>query len=210
MIRRLALRTRDRRAILLGLIVVAPVLFYRGVASPYLRALNDVRARTVMQRDLLARERAMLAESHRYPTRIAEATTTLQVGTERLFAGPEPLSAAAALVNYVGQTARQHRVLVEQSETQTADPESSGVVTLEIAVQGRSDLEGLLGLLQGLEAGNKLVRVDELTIEQPQRLVRLRRDEEVLSFRARIVGYGLSRAVGGAHTPDVVTIGGAG
>ncbi len=204
----LSMRVRDRRALIVGLAIVGPILLFQGAIAPYARALGQVREQIEVERNLLRRERAMIAEAPRYPELVEQAVSLLQARRDRLFSGPEPLSAAAALVNYVGQAAREHRVLVQQSETEDADPAGPGIVTLQISVRGVSDLEGLLGFLKALEQGPKLVRVQEISIEQPQRLIRPRRDEETLAFRAVLTGYGLSRVEAPAGVPDLVTIGG--
>lgn len=203
------LGTRDQRALLLGLLVAAPVVAYRFGILPYVRILADARNELTVQRDLLLREMRVLDNAPRYPELTNEASAGLQEQTGRLFSGPDRLSATAALVNYVGTEARRHRVLVQQSETRVAQTVGGGVVELQISVRGLSDLHGLLEFFHALEEGPKLVRVDRVSIEGARRVViGAAADEEVLSFSTVVSGYALSESDPGVAGIRVSTIGG--
>ena len=203
------LASRDRRALILAAVLVIPVLLYRVAADPYARTLWDVRNQIEVQRDLLARELTILAEAPGYPALTQEAAAALRQEARRLFSGPDALSASAALVNYVSEAARQHRVLVQRSETRTGTSAGNGVLALQIGVRGMSDLEGLLGLLNALDMGSRLVRVEQITIERAQRVtLGSTRDEEILTFTALVSGYGLTGGDEGLLPIDVAGVGG--
>lgn len=207
---RLALSNpRDRRALIVALLVVVPVLLFRVVVSPYMQALSDIHDRVEVQRDLLLRELTVLKEAPAYPALTRDAAAALRVEAARLFSGPDELAASAALVNYVSVESRRHRVLIRQSETRPAQPTGEGVLTLEITVRGMSDLEGLLGFLGALDQGTRLVRVEQIAIQRAQQVqIGTVRDEEILNFNAVISGYGLAGADGAVQAVELAGAGG--
>jgi hypothetical protein len=165
----------------------------RAGVQPYLRTLSDARARVERERDLLHRERELLAEVKHYPAWIPTAERSLLDEAPRLFAGPELATASATLVNYVSTRAISHRVFVQQSATRAPTQAASGVVRLQVDLRAVGDLEGILSLLRDLEAGAKLLTVDSLTIAHAERVGNetSSRDEEVLVVSATISGYAL-------------------
>lgn len=200
---------RDRRALIVAALVVLPVLLYRVAVSPYMQVLSDIHDRVEVQRELLRRELTVLEEAPAYPVLTRDAAAALSVEAPRLFSGPDELAASAALINYVSVESRRHRVLIQQSETRRAQPTGEGVLTLEITVRGMSDLEGLLGFLEALDGGPRLVRVEQIAIRRAQ-LVRIgtARDEEILNFNAVISGYALVGADGAVQAVDLTGAGG--
>lgn len=190
----LRLSHRDRRAIAWALGLLIPAVAYRFAASPYLEALSAAREQVATQRDLLARELTILEEAPEYPQVTRSAVAALRDEQLRLFTGPDPLSAAAGLVNYLGLAADAHRVLIQSAETRAPDPASGGVVVLELALRGMADLEGLLGFLHAVEDGDKLVRIEQITIRSSNQGQRGQRasDEEVLTFAATVHSYAMA------------------
>ena len=200
---------RDRRALIVALLVVVPVLLFRVVVSPYMQVLSDIHNRVEVQRDLLLRELTVLEEAPAYPALTRDAAAALRVEAARLFSGPGELAASAALVNYVSVESRRHRVLIRQSETRRAQPTGEGVLTLEITVRGMSDLEGLLGFLEALDQGPRLVRVEQIAIQRAQQVrIGTARDEEILNFNAVISGYALAGADGAVQAVELASVGG--
>jgi type II secretory pathway component PulM len=159
------LAPRDRRALRLGGAVVAAVGLYTLVLAPYGRALAEARSRLTAQRELLARESALLAAAARFPAARAGLRVRLRSQTPRLFEAPDSLTAAAALAQYVAERAEDAGVVVDERDTRVGDPAGEGLATLEATVRGRGDLEGVLLFLRELEHGPKLVRVVRLDIE---------------------------------------------
>lgn len=188
----LRFRPRDQRALMIGLVLVAPVLLYRLVVTPYVGLLSGVRDQIESQRDVLTRELRILGEAPSYPELTRDAVAMLEDDVDALFSGPDQLSAAAALVNYVGTEARSRRVLVQRSETRPASLVAPGVLQLQVGMGGLSDLQGLLEFFAAMEQGSKFIRVEEITIQNAQRVViGAALDEEVLTFTAVVSGYAL-------------------
>lgn len=183
-----SLSPRDRRALRIGALIAVPVMVFTLVLRPYFHALSDARERLVSERELLAREQAVLADADRYPPVIADATSALRGEGPRLFRGVDDLAAASALEGYVADQASRHRVMVERSESRSAGETSAGLVTVQADFQATGDLQGILSFLRALETGSRLVRVERLGIE---RRVAATPDEEVLSLSATAQGFSL-------------------
>ncbi len=188
------LGARDRRALLLGVAVLAPVLLFRGAVQPYARARAALAERLRTQRRLLERELAVLMEARALPQRRVEVEKLLALDLPRLFPGGDPFAAAAELVGYVGDAARRGHVLVQELQSRSAVPVpgTDGLVQLQVEVRGQSDFEGVLRFLQALERGPRLLRVEAVAIE------RVggggggsdgSGGREVLSLRAAVSGY---------------------
>jgi hypothetical protein len=185
------LRDRDRRALRIGAFVAVPLLVVNLAVRPYLRTLAELRERTEAQRELLARELALLARAGEYPRELGRSQGALDALAPRLFAGADEISRTGSLAYYVGERATRNRVLVQRVETRPGEPTGDGLVALRVEVQAMSDLEGILGFLHALESGTKLVRIERLSIGTAARLGSASgaSGEEVLSFIATVTGY---------------------
>ncbi|MFN2567813.1 MAG: type II secretion system protein GspM [Gemmatimonadaceae bacterium] len=189
----------DRRALLIGLVVAAPMAIWMLVATPYLHAVQETRSRLEASRDLLARERRLLAGAKRYPVVLAEGKTRLAAVAGRLFEGDNESVASAGLATHLRQHARASRVLISELKSAPAERAGNGLTAVSLHVTGESDLEGLLTFLRSLEAGAKLVHVDQLEIESAQPAAApgptpgaSAGGAEVLSFQLTVKGFALT------------------
>lgn len=191
----LRLTRRDRRALLLGLAVLAPAVLYGSAVRPYANALADARRNLHSQRDLLARELTLLADARAFPAHLERIESALEALAPRLFTAPDPVAATGVLAGYVADAAQRSRVLLERSDPASPSQVDGDLARLEVQVRALGDLEGLLALLYALEHGPKLVRVEGIAIERASRPGRQldARDEEVLSLRAVVAGFAPSQ-----------------
>jgi len=185
----ITLAPRDRRALALGVSVLAAALFWRFVAQPLARARAELGARVAEQRGLLARELAAVGTAQRAADDLQGAREEFSQRRARLFPGREPLGATAALVSLVGEEARRRSVQLEAIEPRPADPESGGLVGVRIEVRGRTDLYGLLDWLGALEAGPRLLRLEALTLARIAEPGTKSKGPETLRVGAVIRGY---------------------
>jgi hypothetical protein len=130
----------------------------------------------------------------------------MRVMRPRLFEGKDDVMASAELASYVGEVARRARVWLQDAGTRPATPAAEGVRTLRIEIRAESDLQGALLFLQGLERGDKLVRIDRLDISHAARSDE--KDAEVLSIAATISGFAVSESMPAAATtrPAVASV----
>jgi len=179
---------RDRRAVALGLAVVLAALGGVWVVRPYVAALGELRQEIGRERELLAREQALLREAPALDGRLVTLNSALARTGGRLFPGADELAATAALASYVGDVARRQRVWFQQGETRPPVGLAGGLVAIEVGVRAAGDLEGILGLLSELEAGPRLVQVTRLGIERTAGPIGPEPDRETLAIGMVIRG----------------------
>jgi len=187
------LSPRDRHALTVGAALLAAALVVRVVVMPSIQLAADLRIRIERERDLLAREHAVVAEARAYPARMPAAERALLDEAPRLFGGADLATSSATLVNYVSTRALAHRVFVQQSASRPPTAVASGVARLQVELRAVGDLEGVLALLRDLESGPKLLTVERIALSQAERLNlgEAPRDEEVLGLSATVSGYAL-------------------
>jgi hypothetical protein len=193
---------RDRRALLLGLIVLAPPLLYIWGVRPYRAALDDARQQLTVERATLVRERAAIAAARKNPQLQHLADSAMRATSPRLFEGRDDVMASAELASYLGDVARARHVWLQDAATRPAELSPTGVRALKVEIRAESDLQGVLSLLQALETGTKLVRVERLDLtHQPNRSEE--GGAETLALSATISGFAIppDAASGGAAPP---------
>jgi hypothetical protein len=201
--KRPSVSARDRRALALGSLVAIPALCYGLVIAPYRRAMADLRSHLESQRALLARERALVAEAPALPAALHARESTVLHEAPRLFDGRDLLAASAALATYIGARAYQAHVFVQSSETRAPTPAADGILAVSVDVRADGDLAGIATLLQSIERGPKLVRVERIAIERSgsQAVGTPASDEEILTVEARMTGYALTTLQHAAASP---------
>jgi Type II secretion system (T2SS), protein M subtype b len=184
-----AMTPRDRKAVVLGALVLLPPLAYIWGVRPYVAALTDARDQLITERQTLARERAALALAHRNPQLQRIADSAMREMNPRLFAGRDDVMASAELASYLADVARKTRVWIQDAATRPAGPTSAGVRTLHVELRAESDLLGVLRFLQSLEGGEKLIRVERLDISRAPRSDE--EDVETLAVTATVSGFAI-------------------
>jgi hypothetical protein len=156
----------------------------------YRDALAAARDELATERATLARERAAVSTARHNPQLQHIADSAMRAMRPRLFEGKDDVMASAELASYVGDVAQRARVWLQDAGTRRASPAAEGVRTLRVEIRAESDLQGALLFLQGLERGDKLVRIDRLDISYSARSDE--KDAEVLSIAATISGFAVS------------------
>ncbi len=173
MIRRLQSRLsqlapRDRRALLVGAVLLLPLLAWGLALRPWLAGVEEVRDRARVEAGLLARERALLLEAAELPARVDEATRALQRREARLLRGENLALAEAELVAHLQTLARTHRVHLEDLRSVQPRPgaePSPGLAPLRLSLRGESDFQGVLDFVHALEADDLLLGVESLSVQ---------------------------------------------
>jgi hypothetical protein len=204
-----SLSQRDRRALLLGGVILVPSLLFVFVIKPYMNALANVREQTEQEQDFLNRERELAKRLPTLPQEKTEASQRLRQEAARLFTGEDDLVATGNLADYVAMIADQNGVQLQQSETRNALPVAPGVRALQVEVRADGDVYGILHFMQQLETGDKLVRLGRLSIERGRSGVldtsRVR-GNDILTLSASVYGYRLD---GVAYSGSDSTLNGA-
>ncbi len=159
---------RDRRALTMGMLVLAPVILFFAAVRPYRASMTELRDRTASQRSLLAREEGLLANAATLPGLAAAATRRADRADMRLVRGENRALEEAELTTYLERTALMSRVLLQEVRGLEAPrgADTTGIIRpLRLAVRGESDLKGVLTLIQRIEASPLLLRIAELSME---------------------------------------------
>ena len=166
---------RDRRALVLGVVVLGPALAYGAVVRPYRAALADLHGQIEIERGLLEREEALIASAEVLPEIMYAAQTRAAKTTTRLLGAGNRVLAEAELTDYLQQVAGVSRVLLQQVRalSDTTWRGSPELMPVRIAIQGESDLQGVATYMHRLESSPLLLRVAEVMINpieptQPQ------------------------------------------
>lgn len=187
-----AISPRERRTILLGALILAPVLVWRLAVQPYRHALAAASAELMAAGERYAREREIVASAMSYPTVRVRLADAKEATNARLFAGPDDLTAASRMVASVAELARDLGLEVDALESETPEPTEDGLVTLSMTLRATSDLAGVLMLLDELENGEHLVQLSSIRVERVQNDPN---SDGRLTIAARLRGYARPRAV---------------
>ena len=163
-----ALSDRDRRALLVGAMLLGPALLWIAVVRPYRNTLADLQDRLVSERALLDREKAVLQEAGTFPARMDEARTALNQWDARFVRSANPALAEAEVTAVLEDVARDNRVLLQEARSMPLPPGTTapdGLLPLRLSVRGESDFEGVLRFLNGMEQHALLLRVVGLSVE---------------------------------------------
>jgi hypothetical protein len=162
------LAPRDRKAILLGLAVILPAALWLVVVRPYWDALGEVRDRVSAERELLARELALLESAPLLPEAIRDAEAEAGRFEDRMLQTASGVLAEGELTRFLESAAFQSRVLLEQirsGELARGEEPPPGLSVVRLHLSGESDLEGVMGFLAAVEGSHLLLRVRGLALE---------------------------------------------
>lgn len=154
---------RDRRALRVGAAAIAPIILYAFVLLPFARHVSTRNDAIERERDLLVRERALLAAALDYPARMLAVAEARADQRHRMFTGPEPLASTAGLASYVGDLAAGSEVRVERVDARTPE-EGDGGTMVRVTLAATGDVAGLMRWLDALENGPRAVILERLSI----------------------------------------------
>jgi hypothetical protein len=187
-----SMKKSDRRAIVIGAVVLLPFLVFLWGVRPFMTALSDARDQLATERATLSRERAALATATHNPQLQHVADSVMRGMRPRLFEGKDDVMASSELAGYLGDVATRSRVWLQDAGTRPAAPAVDGIRTLHVEIRAESDINGALLFLQNLENGEKLVRVDRIDISRTRRADK--DDSETLSIVATVSGFAAADA----------------
>lgn len=184
------LAPRDRRALVVGAVILGGGVTIRLGVLPYLRARTTLVQRLHEQEDLLGRELALAREAPNVTRSVAQATSVLARVRPRLLEARDAFYATALLAGDLGEDARRHGVLIEAIESRTPESLGGSLVSIRIDVRGRGDLEGLLRWLHTIESATRFVRVEQLNLARMETETAADSlDTETLTFAMSIRGF---------------------
>ena len=163
----IAMRPQDRRALILGGAALALMLGYSRIARPAIERLRESERNLTEQRELLGRERALLAAAPSLPAMQKQADRALAAENARLFAG-DSVGATAELTAYVADVASDAGIRLASVEAR-APSAQRGVTRLTVDARGEGTWSKVLDFVAALESSEQLVDVTGVRIERGAR-----------------------------------------
>jgi hypothetical protein len=183
------LASRDRRALRIGLLLGVPALVYALAIKPYVASVHTAKDLVQTQRELLARERALVADAPNMPRRIAAARAAVGMERTRLYPQPDAIAATGALSREVTAAFEDAGISLQHMETHDVVLRPDGLRELTVDVRAEGDFEGILDALTALETSERLIRVSRVGIERGPVTPASSAGPEGLAIVATIHGY---------------------
>lgn len=183
-----ALRAQDRRALLVGGVVLGALFGFVRIVRPAMDSLAHQRQVLAEQAALLARERSLLAVAPALSRAQGDVSRALAAEATRLFDG-DSVAATGALSGFVADVAAAtdfRLITVEGRPPRSA----RGVTRLSVDVRGEGSWRAALTFVRALESTARLVDVTTVRIERGARGGPL--GGELVSVSATLNGYGRS------------------
>lgn len=162
---------RDRRALMLGGLILLPPLLWIGVVRPWMGTVADTRETVLQEAEILARERALLARGPSLPDDLAAARLRLERKGARLLQSGNAALAEAAIAETIEVMARENNSLLLEVRS-TARPRGEaapqGLLPLRLNIRVESDFQGLLGFLHAMETDPLLIRLIGFSMEREE------------------------------------------
>jgi hypothetical protein len=149
-----------------GIAIVLSLSYVFGI-KPYRAALANARASLESERNNLVKERIQVASAKNNPLLIQAVDSAMKAFAPRLFDAGSEVAATADLTTYVAGLARDNHVFITGSQTQKPVVSPSGVRTLRADIHAESDLRGILGFLEAVDHGDRLVTVERWELQRP-------------------------------------------
>lgn len=179
------LSPQDRRAILLGLLVVIPALGWVGAVRPWWHRVQTTREALDTEWTLLERERKLLEDAPSLPDLIGSTDLALRRKQARLVRYPNTALAEAAIAGHLEESAAANRVLLLEARGLQPAPQEmpmGGLRPIRLQVRAESDFEGILNFLNSLEGDPLLLSITALSIRPED-------DPGVMTIEAIIEAY---------------------
>ncbi|HEX9611938.1 MAG TPA: hypothetical protein VF978_08595 [Gemmatimonadales bacterium] len=176
---------RDRRAVILGLAVIAAAGIVR--VAPRLYGAGRARVAHAEQAAALAAAAAALAAE----SAALRDTLTARAGAmvrlaPALVAGETAPQANAELSAFVSGTALTHRVAIHRIAP-APDSVAGPLRRVEVRVSGEGDLDGIVRFIRAVEGSPQLLSLSHLVIEADGEMT----DVQRLRFEAAVRGWSL-------------------
>jgi hypothetical protein len=185
----ISISARDRRALgLAGAVIGLAVLYVAGI-KPFILSVRDADARIAQHRELLQRERDLVAAApqlQRVAVAMRRAATTEDA---RLYPQRDPVAATAALSRDVAGALEEARVALQRSDAHDVIVRKDGLRELSLDVRAEGDLDGIMDAITALETNDRLIRVARLSIERSSAATPGQGGAEALSLIATVRGY---------------------
>jgi hypothetical protein len=159
---------RDRRALILGGIVIAAAVLGLRVVPAGIRRATAAHALLRERAGLLARTRAELASLPGLRDSAAVLTRALVALAPQVLSGSTPAEASADLSGRMNLAASRAPARVDRLDP-LADSSGAGRLgRARVRAALQTDVRGLVAFIRAIDAGDEVLKLDELRIEAPE------------------------------------------
>ena len=159
------LKPRERRVILGGASVSAAALVIVLGILPFGRRWAAREDAYAASREQWVRLATLAASTDGLRRTLAEQQRAFAVDEARLVSGATPALAASSLQGLLQRYADESAVQLDRVDVAGQPrPDRPGLVAIPVQLQGQGDIYGLVDFLYRLERGEKLLVVDDLTL----------------------------------------------
>jgi hypothetical protein len=159
------LSRREQRVVTAGAAVSAAALLVVFVLLPIAGLWSRRDARYAVNRDELVRLQTLVASQTQLRQALEEQQRVLGVSVGLLATGSTPELAASNLQALVQRYAEESVVQLDRIFVAgEAKPNSQGLMSIPVQLQGQGDIYGLVDFLFRLQHGEKLLLIDDLSV----------------------------------------------
>jgi hypothetical protein len=179
---------RDRRALLLGGIAIAGAVLGLRVLPWGMRRVTASHAVLRERATLLARTREEMASLPKLRDSAAVLSQALVALAPQVLSGSTPAEAGADLSGRMNLAASRAPAKVERLDPL---PDSSGdgrLGRVRVHAALETDVRGLVALIRAIDAGDEVLKLDELRIEAPEPGT-MQRGPEILKVEITVSGW---------------------
>jgi len=179
---------RDRRALLLGGLVVASAVVGLRVVPWSIRRVAEAHAMLRERATLLARARDEMASLPELRDSAASLSQALLALAPHVLSGSTAVEAGADLSGLMNLAAARAPARVERLDplADSVDDGRLGRVRVHAALE--TDVRGLVALLRTIDSGDEVLRLDELHVEAPDPST-TPRGPEILKVELTVTGW---------------------
>src|SRR5438093_2909843 len=164
-LRRLNLNTRERRVVLGGALVSATALLIVLLGLPFAHHWAVREAAYTTSREQWLRLAALAANTDRLRRALDERKVAHAADEARLVTGATPALAASALQGLLHRSAEESSGQLNRGDVASQPrPDRPGLLAIPVQLQCQGDIYGLVDFLSRLEQGEKLLVVEELSL----------------------------------------------
>ena len=162
------LNPRERRVVLGGALVSATALVIVLIGLPLAHRWAVREAAYTASREQWLRLATLVANTDPLRQALDERKRAHAANQARLVTGATPALAASALQGLLQRYADESSVLLNRVDV-ASQPRSdqSGLLAIPVQLQGQGDIYGLVDFLDRLERGERLLALDELSLNAP-------------------------------------------
>lgn len=160
------LSARERRTLAAGALVSSLALLAVWVVLPYASRWQDREAAIAAQETRLMQLRTLVEGENAVRQNLASGQRARSALRRRLLTGSTPALAGSSLQARLQALADTSRVSLDRIDPM-AEPGAAadhGLPAIPVRLSGKGDIHGLTSFLSGLQHGEKLLVVDELSV----------------------------------------------